>query len=43
VTDFGTDSEYGQNLFGTLGYPEFEGSAHSTRCPGGFGHHQSRT
>jgi hypothetical protein len=43
VTDFGKDSEYGQNLFGTLGYPEFEGSAHSTRCPGGFGHHQSRT
>jgi hypothetical protein len=37
VTDFGKDSQYGTDQFNTLGYPEFEGSTHSTRCPGGFG------
>jgi hypothetical protein len=43
VTDFGQDSEYGQNLFGTLGYPEFEGPTYNARCHGGSGHHVSRT
>jgi hypothetical protein len=43
VTDFGKDSQYGTDQFNTLGYPEFEGSTHSTRCPGGFGGFGSRT
>jgi hypothetical protein len=43
VTDFGRDSQYGTDQFNTLGYPEFEGSTHSTRCPGGFGDRGTRT
>jgi hypothetical protein len=34
VTDFGKDAEYGQDLFTTLGYPEFEGQVHNTACGG---------
>lgn len=32
VTDFGKDAEYGQDLFSTLGYPEFEGATHHNSC-----------
>jgi hypothetical protein len=32
VTDFGRDAEYGQDLFSTLGYPEFEGATHHNSC-----------
>ena len=32
LTDFGKDAQYGQNLFTTLGYPEFEGPAHNNTC-----------
>jgi hypothetical protein len=31
-TDFGKDAEYGQDLFSTLGYPEFEGVTHHNTC-----------
>jgi hypothetical protein len=31
-TDFGKDAEYGQDLFSTLGYPEFEGTTHHNTC-----------
>jgi hypothetical protein len=34
VTDFGKDAEYGQDLFTTLGYPEFEGPVHANTCRG---------
>jgi hypothetical protein len=37
LTDFGKDAEYGQNLFGTLGYPEFEGAVHNNTCRHGHG------
>ena len=32
LTDFGKDAQYGQNLFSTLGYPEFESAAHNNVC-----------
>jgi hypothetical protein len=32
VSDFGKDTEYGQDLFSTLGYPEFEGATHHNAC-----------
>ncbi len=32
LTDFGKDAQYGQNLLSTLGYPEFESSAHQNTC-----------
>jgi hypothetical protein len=32
LTDFGKDAQYGQNLFTTLGYPEFEGPVRSNAC-----------
>jgi hypothetical protein len=32
LTDFGKDAQYGQDLFTTLGYPEFEGPAHNNTC-----------
>jgi hypothetical protein len=32
VTDFGKDAEYGQDLFNTIGYPEFEGPIHNNTC-----------
>jgi uncharacterized membrane protein len=32
LTDFGKDAQYGQNMFTTLGYPEFEGPAHDNTC-----------
>jgi hypothetical protein len=35
LTNFGKDAEYGQNLFGTLGYPEFEGAVHNNTCQHG--------
>jgi len=31
-TDFGKDAEYGQDMFSTLGYPEFEGATHHNTC-----------
>jgi hypothetical protein len=34
LTDFGQDSEYGHDLFSTLGYPEFEGATHHDNCGG---------
>jgi hypothetical protein len=37
ITSFGQDAEYGQNLFSTLGYPEFESSAHANNCRSRFG------
>ena len=35
LTDFGKDAQYGQNLFNTLGYPEFEGPTHNNTCQHG--------
>jgi hypothetical protein len=32
LTDFGKDAQYGQDLFTTLGYPEFEGPVHNNTC-----------
>jgi hypothetical protein len=32
LTDFGKDAQYGQNMFTTLGYPEFEGPALNNIC-----------
>ncbi len=32
VTNFGKDAQYGSNLLSKLGYPEFEGKAHSAAC-----------
>jgi hypothetical protein len=35
LTDFGKDAQYGQDLFSTLGYPEFEGATHNNNCQHG--------
>ena len=32
LTDFGKDAQYGQNMFTTLGYPEFEGAPLNNTC-----------
>jgi hypothetical protein len=32
LTDFGKDAQYGQNMFTTLGYPEFESSPINNTC-----------
>lgn len=32
LNDFGKDAQYGQDLFSTLGYPEFEGPTHQVAC-----------
>ena len=37
LTDFGKDAQYGQNLFSTLGYPEFEGPTQNNTCAFSFG------
>ena len=36
LTDYGKDAQYGQNLFSTLGYPEFEGPTHHNTCRNGL-------
>lgn len=37
LTDFGKDAQYGQDMFTTLGYPEFEGATHHNACRDQFG------
>ena len=37
ITNFRQDAEYGQDMFSTLGYPEFEGSTHNDNCRSPFG------
>jgi hypothetical protein len=32
VHDFGKDTQYGADLYSTLGYPEFEGSIYRNLC-----------
>jgi hypothetical protein len=32
LNDFGKDTEYGTNMYPTLGYPEFEGPVHNNTC-----------